>query len=142
MPEPAARTTPGPHVQQSTRTTMPDPSETGSAVDSAYAELARTRKENADLKEALRTRTVIGQATGWLMSTLDLDPDEAFAELVRRSSYANRKVRDIAAEIVAGATAAAARDSSSPTDLPETLLQPADLRVNGVRTSGVHLESR
>src|SRR6188472_3748699 len=104
----AARTTPGPHAQLPSPAETPDPSETGSAVDSAYAELARTRKENADLKEALRTRTVIGQATGWLMAILDLDPDEAFAELVKRSSYANRKVRDIAVEIVAASTTATA----------------------------------
>ena len=117
---------------------MPDPSETGSAVDSAYAELARTRKENSDLKEALRTRTVIGQATGLLMARLNLTPDVAFAVLVKRSSYANRKVRDIAAEIVASAAAATTRESLRPTNLPESLLRSSDLRADeaGPRVRG------
>jgi len=95
----AARKTPGPPVQKPTSVETQKPPDSGPAEVSACAELARTRKEIAELKEALRTRTVIGQATGLLMATLNQTADDAFAELVKRSSYTNRKVRDIAAEI-------------------------------------------
>ena len=138
MSELAARKPPGPHVQPPTHAEMPNPSEASTADDSADAELARISKENADLKEALRTRTVIGQATGLLMARLNLTPDVAFAVLVKRSSYANRKVRDIAAEIVASATAVTARESLRPTNLPESLLRSSDLRADeaGPRVRG------
>jgi ANTAR domain len=123
----AARKPPGPNVQPPTLTEMPNRSDAGSADSSEWAELARIRKENAELKEALRTRTVIGQATGLLMARLSQSPDEAFAELVKRSSYANRKVRDIAAEIVAAATASTPRENQRLTNLPESLLRSSDL---------------
>jgi hypothetical protein len=71
--------------------------------NAVYEELARLRQENAQLKEALRSRTVIGQATGLLMSALDLSPDEAFAELAKLSSHTNRKVRDVAVTLVGAA---------------------------------------
>jgi hypothetical protein len=43
---------------------------------------------------------VIGQAQGLLMAWLDMDADNAFAYLRRVSSHENRKLRDVAAEIV------------------------------------------
>jgi hypothetical protein len=61
------------------------------------------------------------------MARLSQSPDEAFAELVKRSSYANRKVRDIAAEIVAAATASTPRENQRLTNLPESLLRSSDL---------------
>lgn len=144
MSELAARKPPGAPVQQPTPVETQNPLDTGPAEDSAYAELARTRKENAELKEALRTRTVIGQATGLLMARLNLTPDVAFAVLVKRSSYANRKVRDIAAEIVASATAATARESLRPTNLPESLLRSSDMRADeaGSRVRGGQAQVR
>jgi hypothetical protein len=48
-------------------------------------------------------RTIIGQATGMLMEALDGTADEAFACLVQMSSYANAKVRDVAAMMVQNA---------------------------------------
>ncbi|WP_229698334.1 ANTAR domain-containing protein [Wenjunlia tyrosinilytica] len=56
-------------------------------------EVARTIEQ---LTEAMRTRDVIGQATGVLMERLRLDAREAFATLVRTSQQENVKLRDIA----------------------------------------------
>lgn len=59
---------------------------------------------NANLYNALESRTVIGQAQGILMARQRISSDEAFDVLRRASQRTNRKLRDIAAEIVAGAT--------------------------------------
>ena len=50
---------------------------------------------------ALERRTVIGQATGIVMERYKLGPDAAFAVLRRVSSQRNRKVVEIAEELVA-----------------------------------------
>jgi AmiR/NasT family two-component response regulator len=52
------------------------------------------------LLTALEHRTVIGQATGIVMERYDLRPDAAFAVLVRISSQRNRKVYEIAEDLV------------------------------------------
>ncbi|XAS76687.1 ANTAR domain-containing protein [Dermatophilaceae bacterium Sec6.4] len=49
---------------------------------------------------ALENRTVIGQAQGILMVGSRLTADTAFAYLQRLSQHSNRKLRDIAAEVV------------------------------------------
>jgi GAF domain-containing protein len=54
------------------------------------------------LREAMGTRAVIGQAQGILMERLCIDDDRAFALLVRASQESNRKLRDIAADVVQG----------------------------------------
>lgn len=54
----------------------------------------------AELQEALASRSVIDQALGVLMTQRRLDADEAFTLLRDTSSRSNRKVRDLAAEIV------------------------------------------
>lgn len=64
----------------------------GIALDSA------TQREQ--LTEAMRTRDLIGQATGILMERLDIDASEAFASLVRTSQRENVKLRDLARRIV------------------------------------------
>lgn len=48
------------------------------------------------LKEAIETRTMIGQATGLLMAEEGLTSEEAFQKLVKVSQNANIKLRDIA----------------------------------------------
>ena len=54
-----------------------------------------------DLHNALATRTTIGVAVGLLMAQYELTEAAAFAVLRRRSSHANVKLRDIAAQFVA-----------------------------------------
>ncbi|KAB1149202.1 ANTAR domain-containing protein [Streptomyces luteolifulvus] len=52
------------------------------------------------LTEAMRTRDLIGQATGILMERMDIDAAEAFESLVRASQRENVKLRDLARRIV------------------------------------------
>jgi len=66
-----------------------------------HAALALGQAREVDhVHQALRTREVIGQAMGLLMAQYRLDLDAAFAFLVRTSSRANIKVRDIAEQMV------------------------------------------
>ncbi len=65
-------------------------------------ELSRAEHVNATLRQALETRTVIGQAQGVLMARQGIDAEEAFDVLRRASHRTNRKLRDIATDIVAG----------------------------------------
>ena len=58
------------------------------------------------LHEALQTRQAIGQAIGILIERYRLDEQAAFNFLVRLSSRSNTKLRDVAARVVADATAA------------------------------------
>jgi len=60
---------------------------------------ARELSEN--LSQAIKTREVISQAVGILMAIGGRTPDEAFEILSTASQRENRKVRDIAADIVA-----------------------------------------
>lgn len=64
----------------------------GSFVDSEEA--------NDQLRDALASRDVIGQAKGILMERSDLTADEAFDEMRVASQRANRKLRDVAEDIV------------------------------------------
>ena len=61
--------------------------------------------EQASLAEnltlAMESRAVIEQAKGVIMATAGVDPDEAFDILRQQSQAENRKLRDLAAEIVA-----------------------------------------
>ena len=52
------------------------------------------------LRQALQTNRTTGTAVGIVMTRYDLDPDRAFKALVRTSQQTNRKVHDIAAEVV------------------------------------------
>ena len=56
-----------------------------------------------DLTRALESRTLIGQATGWVMARYRLSADDAFGYLVRRSQDSNTKLRVLCAELVAEA---------------------------------------
>lgn len=57
--------------------------------------------EVAHLRIALETRDVIGMAKGILMATEGIGPQAAFDVLVRASQNQNRKLHDVAEEIVA-----------------------------------------
>ena len=63
----------------------------------------RTDELRRNLEEALRWRGVIDQAKGILMARDGLRADEAFDVLARASQRANRKVHDLAQELVDGA---------------------------------------
>jgi GAF domain-containing protein len=63
---------------------------------------ARTLSENLD--EAMKSRAVIEQAKGIIMSTMGCDEDEAIRVLIEQSQNQNIKVRDIAAELVRNAS--------------------------------------
>ena len=69
-----------------------------------YAAVAveRARRED-NLKTALRTRKLIGQAIGIVMERFELDEEMAFRYLVRLSSNSNVKLRDVARDLVAQA---------------------------------------
>jgi AmiR/NasT family two-component response regulator len=58
------------------------------------AELAR------DMAEAMRSRAVIQQAKGILMSDRRIDADGAFDQLVRISTQTNLKLRDVPRRLV------------------------------------------
>ena len=66
-----------------------------------YAAVAieRARRED-NLKTALRTRKLIGQAIGIVMERFELDEEMAFRYLVRLSSNSNVKLRDVARSLV------------------------------------------
>jgi GAF domain-containing protein len=58
------------------------------------------RQLNENLNQALTSRRMIDYAIGLLMSTGGRTPEDAFEVLVRASQRENRKLRDIATEIV------------------------------------------
>jgi GAF domain-containing protein len=59
------------------------------------------KQESEHLQKAMESRAVIEQAKGILMAQSRLSADDAFDLLVRASQRENRKLREIAAEIVA-----------------------------------------
>jgi GAF domain-containing protein len=61
----------------------------------------RNEKARLSLERALETRGVIDQAKGILMARTGTDADQAFESLRRASQRSNRKVSDLAQEIVA-----------------------------------------
>jgi len=61
------------------------------------------RDEIAGLRRAIETRAVIEQAKGVLMAKLGCDSDGAFDHLRRQSQQENRRLREVAAEIVEAA---------------------------------------
>lgn len=64
------------------------------------AALSEAELANRALRRALRTQELIGQAEGILMARQHIDGDAAFDVLRRASQRTNRKLRDLAAEIV------------------------------------------
>jgi GAF domain-containing protein len=68
------------------------------AAQAAVALSSARTDHSKDL--AMDNRATIGQATGMLMERFNLEPDRAFEVLLRLSQDSNRKLRDIAAEIV------------------------------------------
>jgi len=57
-------------------------------------------RERSSLAKAVAARHLIGQAQGILMERYQLDAEQAFSVLRRYSSHCNRKLRDVAADLV------------------------------------------
>lgn len=72
----------------------------GVAIAAHMAIAIAAAQQIGQLQAGIDTRTVIGQATGILMARFDMDADQAFAVLTRLSSHTNRKLRDVAHELV------------------------------------------
>ncbi|WP_165949335.1 GAF and ANTAR domain-containing protein [Kribbella turkmenica] len=77
------------------------------AAHAAVAYSGAQREEN--LLAAIETRDLIGQAVGLLMERYSISSGRAFDTLVRFSRQANRKLRDVAAELIRDAEAGALR---------------------------------
>jgi AmiR/NasT family two-component response regulator len=75
---------------------------TGQAsVALANAQLYRAAQQLSEqLSEALSSRAVIERAKGALMATHGIDEEQAFALLRERSQRSNRKLRDVAADVL------------------------------------------
>jgi GAF domain-containing protein len=71
---------------------------------SLATQVASTLQGHRDLAEQLRaamtSRAAIEQAKGILMRTVGCGPDEAFRRLVQQSQHENRKLRDVAGDLV------------------------------------------
>jgi AmiR/NasT family two-component response regulator len=63
------------------------------AVDAAESTVGQ-------LRQALRTNRTTGTAVGIVMTRYELDAERAFQVLKRSSQQSNRKLHDIAAEVV------------------------------------------
>jgi len=72
------------------------------ADDGDGSALAALRQENAQLRGSLDARAVIEQAKGMLMARHECSAERAFELLVGLSQSEQRKVRDIAADMVTG----------------------------------------
>jgi GAF domain-containing protein len=64
----------------------------------------KAQRVSDQLREALRSRDVIGQAKGVLMERERVDEQRAFAMLVAMSRNSNRKLRDVARDVVRSVT--------------------------------------
>ncbi|MEV7211816.1 ANTAR domain-containing protein [Kitasatospora cineracea] len=79
------------------------------------ATVDRLRTELEGLRTAMRTRAVIEQAKGVLVGRLGCTPEQAFEQLVGRSQAENRKLAQLAADLLADAAPPpAARDVQPP----------------------------
>jgi AmiR/NasT family two-component response regulator len=74
------------------------------ATNSVCEDLARAHDTIANLRIALKTSRQIGMAVGILMARFTLTDDEAFTMLARASQNQNRKVRDMAEDIILAGT--------------------------------------
>ena len=94
-------------------------------VDVLRRTVARISDELTGLRRAMASRSVIDQAKGAVRAVTGLSGDEAFALLAARSQNANRKLSDVAADVLA----ASRRDIPGTTvlgalQLPDTHGEP------------------
>ncbi len=73
------------------------------------AELQRdgllTQEHSAQMEEALKSSRIIGAAIGVVMASRGVSDAEAFAILTKASNDSNRKLRDLAADLLASTPA-------------------------------------
>ncbi|MET9618625.1 SpoIIE family protein phosphatase [Kitasatospora indigofera] len=81
------------------------------------ATIDRLRAEVEGQRRAMRTRAVIEQAKGILVERLACSPEQAFQHLTRLSQDANRKLVDLAADLV-GSVAPPSADERPPVVTP------------------------
>jgi hypothetical protein len=79
------------------------------ALAGATATVAALREEHSNLQRALESSRVIGVAIGMLMQQHKLTRGQAFDLLRLHSQHSNRRLRDIAEELVDGGSLHAAR---------------------------------
>ncbi|MEU5695629.1 ANTAR domain-containing protein [Actinosynnema sp. NPDC020468] len=68
--------------------------------DSLTARIASLEAEVMGLRNAVQTRTVIGQATGLIAAVQGCSPQEGFQLLVRMSQHHNVKLHTIAVKVI------------------------------------------
>ena len=116
------------------------PAGTGPAAEeltATRAQLDRLRTELEQLRAAQDHRMVIEQAKGMLMAGRRCSEQQAFDLLVGMSQAEQRKVRDIAAEIVAAAvTRPADPGQDGPAADRTTTDRPADGQAAGAPAAG------
>ena len=126
-PVPAAQLTAGLNVYARTTQAFTDEDRATLAMFAAYAAAALTNldalqnaRDLADnLQKAMVFRSVIEQAKGILMERHKLTPDRAFRLLADASMHTNRKVRDVAEDLVlTGEMAVAPPSRPSPARHP------------------------
>ncbi len=89
------------NLYSTTSDSITDEVEQMAELFSAYATTSLGRAQSAEsLDNVIASRQVIGQATGIVMERYGLDEGRAFEYLLRVSSLANQKLRDIAREMV------------------------------------------
>ena len=91
--------------EESTAETIAEnPAETDAVNDAHLRDLHAPNDLNAEQIETLRlalvSRDLMGQAKGVIMASMACSPDEAFQLIAKQSQHQNRKVTDVAAEIV------------------------------------------
>jgi response regulator NasT len=68
-----------------------------------FEQLEALKKETRDLRQSLEDRKLVERAKGLLTVRLQVDEAEAFRQLQKLAMQTNRKLVDVAREIVAGA---------------------------------------
>jgi hypothetical protein len=92
--------------------------------------------EVEQLKQALESRDVIGQAKGIVIAATGCMPDEAFGVLRDQSQAENRKLRDVAAELVRSKVRRGFdRLPATPAEHPQPL-QPVTTPARRLRSIG------
>jgi hypothetical protein len=74
------------------------------AAESDSGRMARLRRENEQLRQAMASRPLIDMARGVLMSRLGCSTEESFEILVEVSQHTNVRVRCVSEAIVAAVT--------------------------------------